>query len=48
MWRLPASATQALGALAERSMQLHATLMDGVLTLDGPRGSVALEAERWK
>ncbi|HEX7385507.1 MAG TPA: YaeQ family protein [Burkholderiaceae bacterium] len=48
VWRLPAPATQALAELAERSMQLQATVMDGVLTLSSARGSVSLEAERWK
>ena len=48
VWRLPAAATQALASLAERSMQLQATLMDGVLTLASDRGSVSLEPERWK
>jgi uncharacterized protein YaeQ len=48
VWRLPAEATQALAGLAERSMQLQATVMDGVLTLGSTRGSVSLEPERWK
>jgi len=48
VWRLPADATQALAELAERSMQLQATVMDGVLTLTSTRGSVSLEPERWK
>lgn len=48
VWRLPAEATQALGALAERSMQLQATVQDGVLTLGSGLGSVHLEAARWK
>jgi uncharacterized protein YaeQ len=48
VWRLPADATQALAALAERSMQLQATVQDGALTLGSTRGSVHLEAQRWK
>jgi uncharacterized protein YaeQ len=48
VWRLPSDAAQALGALAERSMQLQATVHDGVLTLSSERGSVALEPVRWK
>ncbi|HSN32559.1 MAG TPA: YaeQ family protein [Ideonella sp.] len=48
VWRLPAAQAQALAPLAERSMQLQATVMDGVLTLTGARGSVSLEPERWK
>lgn len=48
VWRLPAEGTQALVALAERSMQLQATLHDAVLTLTSERGSVSLEPQRWK
>ena len=48
VWRLPAGASQALAGLAERSMQLQATVHDGVLTLSGDRGSVSLEVQRWK
>jgi uncharacterized protein YaeQ len=48
VWRLPAEATQALAALAERSMQLQATVMDGALTISNERGSVSLEPVRWK
>jgi uncharacterized protein YaeQ len=48
VWRLPAAESQALAPLAERSMQLQATVMDGVLTLSSARGSVSLEAVRWK
>jgi uncharacterized protein YaeQ len=48
VWRLPPDASQALAELAERSMQLQATVMDGVLTLTSARGSVSLEPERLK
>ena len=48
VWRLPAEPAQALQALAERSMQLQATVLDQVLTLGSERGSVSLEAERWQ
>lgn len=48
VWRLPAEAAQALGQLAERSMQLQATVHDAVLTLSSDKGSVSLEAVRWK
>lgn len=47
VWRLSAAATQELAGWAERSMQLQATLQDGVLQLHGPRGSVELTPERW-
>jgi uncharacterized protein YaeQ len=39
---------QALQPLAERSMQLQATVQDGALTLSSTLGSVHLEPERWK
>jgi len=48
VWRLPAEASQTLAGLAERSMQLQATVHDGVLTMSSERGSVALEPLRWK
>ncbi len=48
VWRLPTEAAQALGGLAERSMQIQATVLDGVLTLSSSQGSVALEPLRWK
>ena len=48
VWRLPTAEAQALGALAERSMQLQATLLDGVLTVSSQRGSVSVEPVRWK
>lgn len=48
VWRLPAADAQALAALAERSMQLQATLQEGALTLSGAAASVTVEPERWK
>ena len=48
VWRFPAADAQQLAGLAERSMQLQATLQEGVLTLSSARGSVALEPARWK
>ena len=48
VWRLPAADVQALAQLAERSMQLQATVQEGVLTLSGTRGSVSTEPLRWK
>jgi uncharacterized protein YaeQ len=46
--RIPAEASQALAALAARSMQLQATLQEGVLTLGDSQRSVDLETVRWK
>lgn len=48
VWRLPNEATQALAAMAERSMQLQATVQDGALTLSNEHGSVHIEPQRWK
>jgi uncharacterized protein YaeQ len=48
VWRIPADAAPALAALAERSMQLQATVLEGVLTLSSERASVSLEPLRWK
>ncbi|AVO49590.1 hypothetical protein C6568_10155 [Melaminivora suipulveris] len=48
VWRIPAEQSQALAQLAERSMQLQATVQDGALTLSSERGSVHLEPLRWK
>ena len=48
VWRLPSASTQGLVDLAERSMALQATVMDGVLTLTSERGSVSVEPQRWK
>ena len=48
VWRIPAADAQALAALAERSMQLQATVQEGQLTLSGAAASVTLEPRRWK
>ena len=48
VWRVPSSAAQALGALAERSMQLQATVQDGALMLSNGSHTVDLECQRWK
>lgn len=48
VWRIPAEQSQALAQLAERSMQLQATVQDGALTLSSALGSVHLEPLRWK
>ncbi len=48
VWRIPTLASQALAALAQRSMQLQATVQEGVLMLgDGTHG-VDIEPLRWK
>ena len=48
VWRLPAEGAQQLAQLAERSMQLQATVQEGALTLSSNLGSVHVEPLRWK
>ncbi len=48
VWRLPALESQALAQLAERSMQLQATIQENTLTLSSERGSVLVEPVRWQ
>jgi uncharacterized protein YaeQ len=48
VWRIGSADAQALAQLAERSMQLQATIQEGSLLLSGPKGAVSLEPQRWK
>ncbi|GAA3984679.1 YaeQ family protein [Comamonas faecalis] len=48
VWRLPYAGVQALAQLAERSMQLQATIQDGAITLSSDRASIDLEPLCWK
>ena len=48
VWRLPTEAAPALAAMAERSMQLQATLQEGEITLSSTLGSVHIVPLRWK
>lgn len=48
VWRLPAATAQALVPLAQRSMQLQATVQEGVLSLADDRLSADIELLRWK
>ncbi|HSV47417.1 MAG TPA: YaeQ family protein [Ramlibacter sp.] len=48
VWRLPAESAQALAGLAERSMQLQATVQEGGLMLGNSKQTVHLEPQRWK
>ena len=48
VWRVPSASSNVLAQMAERSMQLQATIQDGALTLSGHRDSVHVELERWK
>jgi uncharacterized protein YaeQ len=48
VWCLPPHAGPELAALAQRSMQLQATVQDGALTMSSEQGSVHLEPIRWR
>ena len=48
VWRIPTDASQELAKLAERSMQLQATIQENTLTLSSNLGSVVVEPIRWK
>jgi uncharacterized protein YaeQ len=48
VYRVPTLASQALAALAERSMQLQATVQEGTLTLGDAKTTVDIEPLRWK
>ena len=48
IYRVEAGASQALAALAQRSMQLQATVQEGNLMLSDGAGSVDIEPLRWK
>ncbi|HSV34162.1 MAG TPA: YaeQ family protein [Ramlibacter sp.] len=48
VFRVPTLASQALGSLAERSMQLQATVQEGALMLSNGAGTVDIEPLRWK
>ena len=47
-WRLPTEVAPALAAMAERSMQIQATILEGAVTMSSNRGSVSIEPIRWK
>ena len=48
VWRVPTPTSQALAKLAQRSMQLQATVQEGVLTLGDDQTTVDIEPLRWK
>ena len=48
VWRIPASAAQALIPMAQRNMQLQATIQEGVLMLSDGARHVDIEPVRWK
>jgi uncharacterized protein YaeQ len=48
VWRIPADASQALAQLAQRSMQLQATVQEGALMVGDGAKTVDIEPTRWK
>jgi uncharacterized protein YaeQ len=48
VWRVPTEASQALVKLAQRSMQLQATVQEGVLSLSDDKHHIDIECVRWK
>ena len=48
VFRIPTDASQSLGALAQRNMQLQATIQEGVLMLGDSSRHVDIEPVRWK
>jgi uncharacterized protein YaeQ len=48
VWRMPTEASQTLAGLAERSMQLQATIQEGSLMLSNGSQTVVIEPVRWK
>ena len=48
VWRIPAERSQALAKLAQRSMQLQATIQEGALMLGDGTHHVDIEPVRWK
>jgi uncharacterized protein YaeQ len=45
---MPAPASQSLAALAQRSMQLQATVQEGTLMFGDGASTVDIEPQRWK
>ncbi len=48
VYRIPSEASQALAAIAQRSMQLQATIQEGVLMLGDAQRHVDVEPVRWR
>lgn len=48
VFRVPATASQDLARLAERSMQLQATIQEGVLMMSNNAQTIDVEPVRWK
>jgi uncharacterized protein YaeQ len=48
VWRIPTEASQQLEKLAQRSMQLQATIQEGSLMLGDEKRHIDIEPVRWK
>jgi uncharacterized protein YaeQ len=48
VWRIAPDASQALAQLAQRTMQLQATIQEGVLMVGDGTRTVDVEPQRWK
>ena len=48
VWRVPTQASQALAQLAQRNMQLQATVQEGTLSLSDNTTHIDIECIRWK
>ncbi len=48
VWRVPTEASQALARLAQRNMQLQASVQEGVLSLSDSQQHLDIECVRWK
>ncbi len=48
VFRIPSESAQALQDMAQRSMQLQATVQDGTLSLSDEKQHVEIAPERWK
>ena len=48
VWRIASDDSQALSEMAERSMQLQATVQEGALSISNGARHVHLELQRWK
>jgi uncharacterized protein YaeQ len=48
VWRMPTQASLAMAGLAQRSMQLQATIQEGTLMLSDGSSSIDVEPLRWK
>lgn len=48
VWRIPADQSQELAAMAQRSMQLQATVQEGALLFGDGERSLTVEPQAWK